>query len=189
MAQRYADLPKRIMGLRCSQHRAIKMIQVLDHYNKQCVRAAKKAQMLKLMVLLEEEITDAEKKVIGDWMLSESRDFKEALNANSSRSNEDSDFDVPLALLKRHSTAQRVVPPPDLECSVCMDSFPRHAFLQHTITDSCNHEVTVCNLCAKRSVQVQMADQPYQQIACPECPELLTLDIIRIYSTPEDFDR
>jgi hypothetical protein len=49
--------------------------------------------------------------------------------------------------------------------------------------------VTVCNLCAKRSVQVQMADQPYQQIACPECPELLTLDIIRIYSTPEDFDR
>lgn len=79
MARLYADLPQRVMGLRCSQHRSFKMTQVLSHYKKHFRAKAKKEDLLNRMVLLEAEITETQKEFIRHWMVRRSEKFDEAL--------------------------------------------------------------------------------------------------------------
>lgn len=174
------------------------MKQVLAHYNQRFGMRAKKELLLKLMVSLEGEIPKAEKKVIRDWMVYGTGTFEEAVNAVSSTSQdsevpdpilEDSEEDIAPPSLFHHITAQTAVLQRNSECSVCMESFARDNFPSQNVTASCNHEVTVCTTCTRRSVEVQMEDQPYNQVSCPECPERLAEDGVGKFSDPENFAR
>ncbi|OWP01635.1 hypothetical protein B2J93_2151 [Marssonina coronariae] len=68
-AQRHAAFPKTVSRLKCSQHRASKMEEALVYCNKRFGRAAKKDQLLNLMMKREDEGDKQESDITtsGQW--------------------------------------------------------------------------------------------------------------------------
>ena len=80
------------MGIPCTQHRPIRMVEVLNHYDIPCTVAADKQGLLQAMVMLQTTITDAEVNIIKDWLLTSEESFTDTMRAKHNPAN-DSDSD------------------------------------------------------------------------------------------------
>jgi IBR domain, a half RING-finger domain len=96
-AKCYPGFPKRIFGLKCSQHRVFKMRDVLGYYRKKFGQRASKERLLKLLVNLEGEVNDAEKADIQHWLsveLSTARQLTKLLNTTRGIVTGDADDEI-----------------------------------------------------------------------------------------------
>ena len=161
MLRSYEEPPRKVFCFIYSQLRVIRMTEVLSHYKKHFRPKAKKEDLLKKIDSLMAEVPRSEAQLIADWLTSGSGRFEEALKNG--------------------------------ECSVCMEYFPKSNsyayFPERPITTSCNHKVMVCKSCIKQSIDLQIDDQHYDQVSCPECPEKLKIDIVAKFSSPAAFER
>jgi hypothetical protein len=180
-AKRYEEFPKRIFGLKCSQHRAFKMRDVLGYYSKRVGKSTKKESLLKLLVKLEGEVNDAEQAAIHQWLVVKSTTNKQLIKLLNTAKGVAADPDEGGEWLQ--------APPPQFECSVCMESLDAENFPQQKITVLCNHEPTVCQACLTQSLDSQIPDVAWDQVRCPECSETLPYDVVKDWASPETFER
>ncbi|PQE04907.1 RING finger protein [Rutstroemia sp. NJR-2017a BBW] len=73
------------------------------------------------------------------------------------------------------------------ECSVCAEDLENAQFPIEPCTDTCEHAITICTGCHTRSLNEQIANQPWDRIACPECPSLLSFANVKKFASIEDF--
>jgi hypothetical protein len=178
--KRYEEFPKRIFRLKCSQHRAFKMRDVLSYYNKRFGQKATKERLLKLLVKLEGEVNDAEHSAIHQCLSSESttNHVRKLLN-------------VARGVAAEQGDGNKLPPPPapQVDCCVCMESLNAENFPEQKITALCSHEPTVCRTCLTQSLDSQIPDVAWDQVRCPECPETLPYDVVKDWASPEAFER
>jgi hypothetical protein len=74
------------------------------------------------------------------------------------------------------------------ECSVCAEDLEDSQFPTETCTNTCEHAITICTGCHTRSLNEQIANQPWDRIACPECPSLLSFVDVQKLASTEDFE-
>ena len=177
-AKRYPDFPKRIFGLKCTQHRVFKMRDVLGYYSKRFGQRATKERLLKLLVNLEDEVEAAEDNVIRQWLSVESSTSRNLANLLNATRGIQSGFPT-------HPPP----PQPQIDCSVCMESLDATAFPQTKITELCNHNPTVCRSCLSQSLDSQIPDVAWDQVRCPECPETLPYGRVKVWASAEAFER
>ncbi|KAF7889978.1 uncharacterized protein EAF02_002393 [Botrytis sinoallii] len=84
---------------------------------------------------------------------------------------------------------QVVAPDPQLkECSICAEELALADFPDR-ITAGCAHDSSCCNGCLSQSICVQIETIQWDQLACPECPELLSFDNVKSFASEADFIR
>jgi hypothetical protein len=74
-------------------------------------------------------------------------------------------------------------------CSVCLEEHPLGSFPPTKITLGCQHEPTICFGCLTQAIDSQIGDRAWDAVSCPMCPERLTFEVIRKYSSPASFER
>ncbi|KAF7898182.1 hypothetical protein EAF00_004628 [Botryotinia globosa] len=80
-----------------------------------------------------------------------------------------------------------VAPEPQLkECSICAEELALADF-PNRITAGCAHDSSCCNGCISHSIGVQIETIKWDQLACPECPELLSFDDVKSFASEADF--
>ncbi|TGO23807.1 hypothetical protein BPAE_0121g00240 [Botrytis paeoniae] len=80
-------------------------------------------------------------------------------------------------------------PEPQLkECSICAEELAVAAF-PNRITAGCAHDSSCCLTCLSQSIGVQVESIEWDQITCPECPELLAFDNVKSFASEADFAR
>ncbi|TEY81986.1 hypothetical protein BOTCAL_0030g00470 [Botryotinia calthae] len=92
---------------------------------------------------------------------------------------------------RRRSVREEVVeaPKPQLkECSICAEELALANF-PNRITDGCAHDSSCCLTCISQSIGVQIETIQWDQISCPECPQLLSFDDVKTFASEGDFDR
>jgi hypothetical protein len=80
-------------------------------------------------------------------------------------------------------------PQPKIDCSVCTESLDATAFPQTKITELCNHNPTLCQSCLSQSLDSQIPDVAWGQVRCPECPETLPYERVKVWASAEGFQR
>ncbi|ATZ53317.1 hypothetical protein BCIN_09g01870 [Botrytis cinerea B05.10] len=91
----------------------------------------------------------------------------------------------------RRSVREEVVeaPEPQLkECSICAEE-RAFADFPDRITAGCLHDSSCCNTCLSQSIGAQIESIQWDQISCPECPELLSFDNVKSFASEADFAR
>lgn len=84
---------------------------------------------------------------------------------------------------------QVVAPEPQLkECSICAEELALADF-PNRITAGCAHDSSCCSGCLSQSIGVQIETIQWDQLACPECPELLSFDNVKSFASEADFIR
>lgn len=80
-------------------------------------------------------------------------------------------------------------PKPQLkECSICAEELALVNF-PNRITTGCAHDSSCCLTCLSQSIGVQIETIQWDQISCPECPELLSFENVKTFASEGDFDR
>ncbi|KAF2482800.1 hypothetical protein BDY17DRAFT_236396, partial [Neohortaea acidophila] len=79
-------------------------------------------------------------------------------------------------------------PPARKDCSTCgrtlsPGSFPKAA------TSNCKHKATACKACLKKWITAQLDTVTYDNLACPECPQLLTNQDVKANATKPTYER
>jgi hypothetical protein len=159
------------------------MRDVLSYYSKRFGQKATKERLLKLLVKLEGEVSDAEHAAIHKWLSVGSTttpNLRKLLNTTRGIATE-LDDGVKLS--------PPPPPPPQIDCSVCMESQDAKNFPSQKITVLCNHEPTVCRTCLTQSIDSQIPEVAWDQVKCPECPETLPYDVVKDWASPEAFER
>jgi hypothetical protein len=167
--KRYPGLPTRIFGIKIASHKAYMIKKVLGYYKKRFREGATKYQLLRHLVKLEAEITQAESAAVGQWL------------------GEDCSFEGEDELIAHLNDLRGILPP--IDCCVCMDTLGAELFPQHKITELCNHAPTVCRNCLTQSIDTQIPDVAWDQLRCPECPETLPYDVVKEWASPAAFER
>lgn len=75
------------------------------------------------------------------------------------------------------------------ECSVCMARFPGYFFPQGKLAPDCDHDSSVCIGCLGQSLDREIGEKPWDQVACPECPARLDFDTVKLFATAASFLR
>jgi hypothetical protein len=75
------------------------------------------------------------------------------------------------------------------ECSVCMTLFPGYFFPQEELAPDCDHSSSVCIGCLGQSLDREIEEKPWDQVACPECPARLDSDTVKLFATAASFLR
>ena len=166
-AKRYAEHPKNIFGLKCSQHRNYKMLKVLRYYQRRCGARASKHTMLKYMRTLELQVTDEEFDIISKWLLGERPEKILQERLNDARGIDDGS--------------------PKPECSVCLEAMRSRKFPKQKLSVACQHEPTVCRSCVTLSIDSQIPDVAWDRVTCPECPEALDFQTVKQWASEESF--
>jgi hypothetical protein len=185
-ANLYQDLPKTIFGLKCSQHRAFKMRSLLRHFKKRFRLRATKRQLLGLLVILEGEVSNAEQAAIHKWLSIESSKYPllmRLLHAAEIEAEQKAGHHVLKDELVDEDPNQQA------DCCVCMNSWNIEDFPEQKITELCNHSPTVCRGCLIQSIDSQIPDVSWDQVRCPECPEPLPYNVVKIWASQEVFER
>lgn len=177
-AQRYARFPETIFDLRCSQLRANRMIQVLTYYKKRCPRHTKKERMLDLMVSLEKELGPEDIEVISSWLQSSRSGsaLRKMLNGTS-------------RAVEGFSNEELEVVNPQQECSVCMESYDGSHYSRKKLSVQCQHEHSICRACLSQSINAQIPEVAWDQVQCPECPEILAFATVKKWASKEAFEK
>ncbi|KAH7409323.1 hypothetical protein BKA64DRAFT_705105 [Cadophora sp. MPI-SDFR-AT-0126] len=163
--KKYAQFPRTVFGLRCSQHRAKKMRHVTQYYyNKAEYRGANKDRLLELLDELEAKRPDQEVEIVKNW-----------LSADRSVKGLKDQLDV--SQLKYYG----------VECCVCTGSFSEHHF--SCVTSMCDHEPTVCADCITQNVNTQIMGVAWDKIECPECAETLPYDVVKEWASKKAFKK
>ncbi|KAK6599507.1 hypothetical protein H4I95_08382 [Botrytis cinerea] len=80
-------------------------------------------------------------------------------------------------------------PKPQLkECSICAEELALANF-PNRITTGCVHDSSCCLTCLSQSIGAQIETVQWDQISCPECPELLSFENVKTFASEGDFDR
>ncbi|KAE8453578.1 hypothetical protein EG329_010439 [Mollisiaceae sp. DMI_Dod_QoI] len=176
--KRYPGFPKRIFGLKCSQHRAFKMQDILKYYQKRVGARASKERLLNLLVALEEQVSKEEAEGIQEWLESDSG------SAASLR--------FILADARDVKVEPKREPSPEVpslrECCVCAEDLPESSFPEQKITSTSNHEPTTCRTCLSTTLATQIPDVAWDQVKCPECPEALPYDVVKTWASADAFE-
>ena len=163
------QLPRTIFGLEHHQHRAYRVADILAHSKAKVNKKAKKVKLLSHLAAQERTLfSHEERERISAW------------------------FRTPIWNLQPKPLLDRILvdaPFKSIECSVCMTSFPRYYFPRQSLAPECDHEPSVCITCIAQSLEHQIEEMPWDQIACPECPEALAFDVVKQFSTEESFRR
>ncbi|KAA8569395.1 hypothetical protein EYC84_001040 [Monilinia fructicola] len=72
------------------------------------------------------------------------------------------------------------------ECLICAEELTTASF-PHQISADCMHRPTCCSACLSRYLEEQINDKPRGQIACPECPIILSYDNVKSLAREEHF--
>lgn len=179
----YRNLPNRIFGLKCTQHRSFKIHHVLRRYQKPFRQRATKPALLSILADIEGEVGSEEEVKIHRWFTDE----------NSSPERLDALLDAPSHDEGSRVEGSEILPsapsPTTLECCVCMESLELEHFPSTKLTDTCNHEHTVCRVCITESIDNQIPDVAWDQLRCAECPETLPYEVVKSWASPEAFER
>lgn len=168
MDNEYDQLPNEIFSLSYKQHRVNKVSRFLTYNNVKFNKKARKAKLLHHLAELEKTFQkEEEKDGISHWFRT---------------GHESSELDTVIGEKSPGSSIE-------LDCSICMESFPIHQFPHKKLAAGCNHQPSTCLACLKQSLKQQTEDIPWDQIACPECPERLTFEVVKEFATKEVFER
>lgn len=69
------------------------------------------------------------------------------------------------------------------DCNTCSDHRPATAFRIRTPTAECQHASLTCRTCVSRWISTQLESGRYDEIACPECPQILQKNDIMAFGT------
>ncbi|TVY62711.1 E3 ubiquitin-protein ligase dbl4 [Lachnellula suecica] len=167
-AGRYEGIPDIIMGNGRRRYQKKHISEILRRYGKRHAKGGRKSSLLHLLVDLEKTIPDEDKKIIARWMRQSlplpalSKFFDDALGENK---------------------------PVIVDCTVCMESLELGDFPQQKLTSSCDHKSLTCASCLTQSIEAQIADTPWDQITCPQCPELVSFESVKSVVSAEAFER
>lgn len=75
------------------------------------------------------------------------------------------------------------------ECAVCAEIKDSDAFPSSILTIKCLHPSSTCSDCVSTSVNTEFETTLSTRISCPECPNHLGIDEVRIYLTDENYSR
>lgn len=200
VSNQYGAFPKRIFGLKCSQHRAFNMQHILKYYQKRVGVRATKERLLNLLISLEKQVTKAEAEGVQEWLESNSP------TAASLRFILDRVKDGRVKVkakakveIKREPNLELRSPSPELrlpspspqvtrECCICAEDLPESSFPEQKITSTCNHEPATCRNCLSITIATQIPELAWDQLHCPECPETLPYDIVRTWASAKSFE-
>jgi hypothetical protein len=202
--EEYANLPNLVMGIPCPQHRPAKMVEVLKYYQIPCTVAVEKHALLQAMLLLQATLTDAEINIITLWLVAGGESFKEAVQASRLRAfgeewaiydrdffADDSDTESDVTLAGENLIEEPVAAEDNLDCRICLESFPAGRFLQEGPTPSCDaqkEDHRFCVKCLENHIASQATDPEFRQITCPICRAELHIDTVRDFSSRQTFD-
>lgn len=72
------------------------------------------------------------------------------------------------------------------ECLICAEELTTASF-PHQISADCVHRPTCCSACLSLYLEEQINDKPTGQIACPECPIILSYDNVKSLAREDHF--
>ena len=75
------------------------------------------------------------------------------------------------------------------ECAVCVETLRGSNFLGARVTESCEHGPNTCLECTGRHIESQLETRMWNQLSCPECPELLGYAEVKKYASEATFQR
>lgn len=78
--------------------------------------------------------------------------------------------------------------PAKLDCATCGRNLGRHYFPK-AVTRKCAHNITTCKACTKTWISTQLDTVTYDNISCPECPELMDDASVKANATRAAYDR
>jgi len=198
---RYEGLPKKILGLHCTQHRVVKIREIFDFYNLGYTKGTNKIDMLFLLVQFLEELPRREINALESWIrtLESTQDdlHTAVIEADGPTLRPQNGLTKVRRSVKKKArkTAAAtqlpptVITPTDWECIVCTETFTEDSLPRSHVTPSCEHDPSICFPCLTQSLDIQIRERSWTDIKCPSCPELLTYDCIRLLASSETFDR
>ena len=168
MNDEYEKLPAKIFALSYKQHRVNKIKKFLTYNKIKFNKKARKSNLLHRLAALEKIYqTEEEQEAISYWL----RTGRNAIELHS------------IIGEKRRSIKRK------RDCSVCMESLTGYQFPQKKLATTCVHEPSICLACLQESLLQQIEDKPWDQIACPECPERLAFEVVKEFATEDAFEK
>jgi hypothetical protein len=181
--------------------------QILHHYGEIPENPADKGQLYRKFASVMSEISEDEAESIEFWLenggslphpqkrrLPRSDDASRHLKRSTSVYVEPESDDDEHAYKKKCIRSDVLdvdawVPTRTVDSIVCLEALPRSAFLHSNTTKACKHENDVCYECMKKNVSIYIEDGAQGQLECPSCPEALSFDNIRVFTSEEEFAR
>jgi len=192
MARDYSTFPGKICGHRCSRYEKDQLCQILNYYRQNFRKSWSKDRLLERLVIAEGRLTEEEKAIVQRWMSQRPKAPQPFSQFVAEQAVKDARGDLPLAIptKKRNIIVPSVaVSSTAIDCIVCMESLESDNFPKHKITPSCGHQTTTCTSCLAQAIESQILDVPWDQIKCPECPELLDFASVKQAVSPQAFER
>ncbi|KAL2888669.1 putative ring finger protein [Ceratocystis lukuohia] len=72
-------------------------------------------------------------------------------------------------------------------CDVCLEERHDHEF--SPLTAECNHNITMCTLCANKWLDIEMGTHMPNSISCPSCKAVPTLSHLKRWARPDLWER
>lgn len=173
MDKLYVQLPFRIFGLLQREHRVVRINQFLTYAKARYVKRSRKVILLTHLAALERTFAPDKQDAISRWF-SSGKDSSELDSIIGDKATQDNAVEVDGV---------------EVECSVCMVSFTSSQFPRKKLAPTCDHEPTACLACLAQSLERQIEDLPWDQVSCPECPERLSFDVVKGFSSKAAFER
>lgn len=98
------------------------------------------------------------------------------------------DFELTREVRDRYVEEEAWLLPLETSCVVCGDD-KRVSEMPERITGSCGHEPNTCNDCIGQWIASSLDTTAWDRLRCPECPQLLAYEDVRIFADREVFDR
>ncbi|KAK3626169.1 hypothetical protein LTR56_019957 [Elasticomyces elasticus] len=75
--------------------------------------------------------------------------------------------------------------PVKFTCTTCDRTLAGSSFPKYLATDNCKHLINTCKQCSQAWVAAQMESTIYDKVSCPECPEVLNNEGVKILASKE----
>jgi hypothetical protein len=194
MARDYSEFKDEIIGSRHWDYQKDHILQILAYYNKRNFKSWTKTVLLQHLIAAEKTLGEEAKRRVKEWMsrqygLSPPR-FSAFMQTRARLENSNGS----LSPLGDFDDDEFLYPGPfgrstTMDCVVCMESLEPESFPTHKTTPSCAHSTTTCTSCLIQAIESQIPDVAWDQIKCPECPELLDFASVKQVVSPEAFER
>jgi hypothetical protein len=191
---RHKDLPKIILGLKCAQHRVTKIHEILDFYHWQySKKSSTKIKLLSMLVTFSQDLPQQEQDALRIWLAQDEGHVKLADIVTAARGPT-----IRELYGEASNTSRKLVKRPkkvpkkkkktiNRECIACMEAFTIDSLPAIHLTPDCVHEPDTCSSCLTQSLDIQIRDQPWDQITCPSCPQRLPYEIVKLLASPAAF--
>lgn len=195
------DLPV-ICGRQPSFYSIDELRQILRHHRRRLLVRDTKSALLDILINLEKRLSDQSRGNIESWMR-QSRYYKPSFaDFVKPEGENDSDDDSQVSKRQKSSkkperkasnnyiqdgTSMDVDDGSRIDCTVCLESLLKNEFPKHKITTRC--EASTCSSCLTEAVESQISQKPWNQIECPECPELVPFEAVKEIVSEEAFER